>query len=32
MALQRVTIDGYGQLELNRVTFPRDGQIEAQQS
>lgn len=30
MALQRMTIDGYGQLELNNVAFPRDGAIEAQ--
>jgi hypothetical protein len=30
MALQRMTIDGYGQLELNNVVFPRDGAIEAQ--
>lgn len=30
MGLQRLTIEGYGQLELNQVTFPRDGRIEAQ--
>ena len=30
MALQRLTIDGYGQLEINFFTAPRDGQIEAQ--
>lgn len=30
MAIQRYTIDGYGQLELNQVAFPRDGRIEAQ--
>lgn len=30
MALKRLTIDGYGQLELNQVAFPRDGRIEAQ--
>ena len=30
MALNRLTIDGYGQLELNNVSFPRDGRIEAQ--
>lgn len=30
MALQRLTIDGYGQIELNNVTFTRDGRIEAQ--
>lgn len=27
---QRLTIDGYGQLELNNVAFRRDGRIEAQ--
>ena len=30
MALTRLTIDGYGQLELNQVAFRRDGRIEAQ--
>ena len=30
MALQRVKIDGYGQLELNAVAFRRSGRIEAQ--
>lgn len=30
MALKRLEIDGYGQLELNAVAFPRDGRIEAQ--
>ena len=30
MALQRYTIDGYGQIELNNVAFRRDGRIEAQ--
>ena len=30
MALKRMTIDGYGQLELNQVAFPRDGRVEAQ--
>ena len=30
MAFTRMTIDGYGQLELNQVAFPRDGRIEAQ--
>lgn len=30
MAVQRLTIDGYGQLELNQVAFRRDGRIEAQ--
>lgn len=30
MALRRMIIDGYGQLELNQVAFPRDGRIEAQ--
>lgn len=30
MALQRLVIDGYGQLELNQVAFRRDGRIEAQ--
>lgn len=30
MALKRMIIDGYGQLELNQVAFPRDGRIEAQ--
>ncbi|MBQ4122236.1 hypothetical protein IJD44_00705 [bacterium] len=30
MAQKRFKIDGYGQLELNQVAFPRDGRIEAQ--
>ena len=30
MAIKRMVIDGYGQLELNQVAFPRDGRIEAQ--
>lgn len=30
MALQRLVIDGYGQIEPNNVTFTRDGRIEAQ--
>lgn len=30
MADKRLVIDGYGQLELNQVAFPRDGRIEAQ--
>lgn len=30
MALTRLVIDGYGQLELNNVAFRRDGRIEAQ--
>lgn len=30
MSLKRLTIDGYGQLELNQVAFRRDGRIEAQ--
>lgn len=30
MALTRFVIDGYGQLELNQVAFPRDGRVEAQ--
>ena len=30
MALQRLVIDGFGQLELNQVAFRRDGRIEAQ--
>lgn len=30
MALKRLTIDGYGQVELNQVAFRRDGRIEAQ--
>lgn len=30
MAIQRYTIEGYGQLELNQVAFRRDGRIEAQ--
>ena len=30
MALKRFVIDGYGQLELYHVAFPRDGRIEAQ--
>ena len=30
MALKRLIIDGYGQLELNQVAFPRTGRVEAQ--
>lgn len=30
MALKRLVIDGFGQLELNNVAFRRDGRIEAQ--
>lgn len=30
MALKRMVIDGYGQVELNQVAFRRDGRIEAQ--
>lgn len=30
MALTRLKIDGYGQIELNNVAFRRDGRIEAQ--
>lgn len=30
MALKKITIDGYGQVELNQVAFRRDGRIEAQ--
>jgi len=30
MALTRLTIDGYGQIELNNVAFRRDGRIVAQ--
>lgn len=30
MALTRLTIDGYGQLELNNAPFRRDGRVEAQ--
>ena len=30
MALKRMVIDGYGQIELNQVAFRRDGRIEAQ--
>ena len=30
MGVQRYVIDGFGQLELNQVAFPRDGRIEAQ--
>lgn len=30
MALTRLTIDGYAQVELNQVAFRRDGRIEAQ--
>ena len=30
MAITRLTIDGYGQIELNNVAFRRDGRIEAQ--
>lgn len=30
MGINRLTIDGYGQLELNNCAFRRDGRIEAQ--
>lgn len=30
MAIKRLVIDGYGQVELNNVAFRRDGRIEAQ--
>ena len=30
MGLLRLTIDGYGQIEPNNVTFTRDGRVEAQ--
>jgi hypothetical protein len=30
MALARLTIDGYGQIEINNCAFRRDGRIEAQ--
>lgn len=30
MALKRLAIEGYGQIELNNVAFRRDGRIEAQ--
>lgn len=30
MAIKRLTINGYGQIELNNVAFRRDGRIEAQ--
>ena len=30
MALKRLIIDGFGQIELNQVAFRRDGRIEAQ--
>lgn len=30
MALTRLVIDGYGQLEINNCAFPRDGRVEAQ--
>lgn len=30
MNLQRFTIDGFGQIEPNNVTFTRDGRVEAQ--
>lgn len=30
MAINRLAISGYGQLELNQVAFPRDGRVEAQ--
>lgn len=30
MALKRLVIDGFGQLELNNVAFRRDGRVEAQ--
>ena len=29
MALKRIEIEGYGQLELNQVAFRRSGRIEA---
>ena len=28
--VKRLVIDGFGQLELNQVAFPRDGRVEAQ--
>lgn len=30
MAINRLTIDGFGQLELNNAAFRRDGRVEAQ--
>ena len=30
MAIKRVKTNGYGQVELNRCAFPRDGRVEAQ--
>jgi hypothetical protein len=30
MALKKLVIDGYGQIEPNNVTFTRDGRVEAQ--
>ena len=30
MAIKRLTVDGYGQLEINNCAFRRDGRIEAQ--
>lgn len=30
MALKRLSIDGFGQVELNQVAFRRDGRVEAQ--
>lgn len=30
MSVKRLTIDGFGQIELNNVAFRRDGRIEAQ--
>ena len=30
MSVERLVIDGYGQVELNQVAFRRDGRIEAQ--
>ena len=30
MAITRLTIDGFGQVELNNCAFPRDGRVEAQ--
>lgn len=30
MALKRLTINGFGQIELNNVAFRRDGRVEAQ--
>ena len=30
MADKRLVIDGFGQIELNQVSFRRDGRVEAQ--